>query len=220
MREFELTVELPVPPPLLLRLLFDDAGAFFCQYHSEVSRDTAATVTPWAPLKAEQDGPQGQPRPLATRAVRFVKRMDLPSAVTSLLGACRLCTGQCQPVLGAESWCPRRRRQHASCGRCATTVEPAQRRRLRGAQLGAGGADEGAPAAGLLFEMFTCAHHGCLPGDGPILHAGRHLAGGCAHRQPAAPEVPRGGCHLRRARCGLLACHNQPPWHSCHTSQA
>ena len=140
MREFELTQELPLPPPLLLRLLYDDAGAFFSRYHAEVSRDAAAAVTPWAPLRAEQDGPPGQPRPLATRAVRFVKRMELPTAVTSLLGACLGSKGG----VGRASLRRRRRQRAASRGRPAA-AEPAQRRRLRRAELRAGGADEGAP---------------------------------------------------------------------------
>jgi len=89
MRELEVCTELAVPAQasqaaflalpltpaqLAFRLLFDNEGAFFTAYYQETCGE-AACVTPWA-----RDGR------VARRTVTFTKRLELPAAITRLLG--------------------------------------------------------------------------------------------------------------------------------------
>jgi len=89
MRELEVCTELAVPAQasqaaflalpltpaqLAFRLLFDNEGAFFTAYYQETCGE-AARVTPWA-----RDGR------VARRTVTFTKRLELPAAITRLLG--------------------------------------------------------------------------------------------------------------------------------------
>jgi hypothetical protein len=81
----------------LLRLLYDDEGVFYRRYHAVVSKDDAAKVTPWATGgggggangagSAASAAAPGEAPAVATRSVTFTKRMDIPAAVTRLLGA-------------------------------------------------------------------------------------------------------------------------------------
>ena len=83
-------------PPLLfctqalLRLLYDDEGVFYRRYHAVVSKDDGARVSRWAQLPRDSPPVAGLPPPAPgdlTRSVFFVKRMELPAAITRLLGA-------------------------------------------------------------------------------------------------------------------------------------
>ena len=74
----------------LLRLLYDDEGVFYRRYHAVVTGDAAARVSRWAPLPRDPPPVPGLPQPAPgdlTRSVTFVKRMELPAAITRLLGA-------------------------------------------------------------------------------------------------------------------------------------
>jgi hypothetical protein len=86
------------PRQTLLRLLYDDEGVFYRRYHAVVSKDDAAKVTPWATGggggggangagSAASAAAPGEAPAVATRSVTFTKRMDIPAAVTRLLGA-------------------------------------------------------------------------------------------------------------------------------------
>ena len=61
----------------VLRLLFDDSGAFLRRFHADVNADDHCVVTPWAQVPGNAS---------AKRCVSFTKRMDLPTAITRLLG--------------------------------------------------------------------------------------------------------------------------------------
>ena len=74
----------------LLRLLYDDEGVFYRRYHAVVSKDAGARVSRWAQLPRDAQPVPGLPPPAPgdlTRSVFFVKRMELPAAITRLLGA-------------------------------------------------------------------------------------------------------------------------------------
>jgi hypothetical protein len=75
MRELDVRVELPCAPAVALRTIYDDAGAFFAEYHRTVSKDAGASVSSW-------DGSR-------TRTVSFLKRLDMPAALAKVLGACQ-----------------------------------------------------------------------------------------------------------------------------------
>jgi hypothetical protein len=74
MRELDVRVALPVAPAVALRTLFDDEGRFFTEYHAAVSKCPEARVTRWDAASR-------------TRTVCFLKRLDLPAALTRVLGA-------------------------------------------------------------------------------------------------------------------------------------
>ena len=61
----------------MLRLLFDDSGAFLRRFHADVNADDHCVVTPCAQVPGNAS---------AKRCVSFTKRMDLPTAITRLLG--------------------------------------------------------------------------------------------------------------------------------------
>jgi hypothetical protein len=77
----------PAARQTLLRLLYDDEGVFYRRYHAVVSKDDTAKVSPWAAPPHDASAPPGEPPALATRSVTFTKRMDIPAAITRLLGA-------------------------------------------------------------------------------------------------------------------------------------
>jgi len=77
-------------------LLYDDDGVFYRRFHAVVSKDATARVTRWAPARADAPPVPGLPPPQPgdlTRSVSFVKRIELPTAITRLLGACGLLRG-------------------------------------------------------------------------------------------------------------------------------
>ena len=74
----------------LLRLLYDDEGVFYRRYHAAVSKDGEARVSRWAPAASGAPPVAGLPPPAEgelTRSVSFVKRMELPAAITRVMGA-------------------------------------------------------------------------------------------------------------------------------------
>jgi hypothetical protein len=74
MRELTVRVELPVAPAVALRLMYDDAGAFFARHHAVCSKDAEARVSRWQP-------------DTRTRTVSFTKRLDMPAALAKVFGA-------------------------------------------------------------------------------------------------------------------------------------
>ena len=74
----------------LLRLLYDDEGVFYRRYHAVVTGDAGARVSRWGAVPRDAPPVPGLPPPAPgdlTRSVSFVKRMELPTAITRLLGA-------------------------------------------------------------------------------------------------------------------------------------
>lgn len=74
----------------LLRLLYDDEGVFYRRYHAVVTGDAGARVSRWGAVPRDAPPVPGLPQPAPgdlTRSVSFVKRMELPSAITRLMGA-------------------------------------------------------------------------------------------------------------------------------------
>ena len=79
-------------PQTLLRLLYDDEGVFYRRYHAVVSKDAEARVSHWAPAPPNAPPIPGLPPPAPgelTRSVAFIKRMELPAAITRIMGARR-----------------------------------------------------------------------------------------------------------------------------------
>jgi hypothetical protein len=96
----------------LLRLLYDDEGVFYRRYHAVVSKDDGARVSRWAQLPRDAPPVAGLPPPAPgdlTRSVFFVKRMELPAAITRLLGAASGAQRTRAQRCSVAALCPRQR---------------------------------------------------------------------------------------------------------------
>jgi hypothetical protein len=114
MRELTVRVDLPVAPAVALRLMYDDAGAFFAKHHSVCSNDAGARVSRWEPATR-------------TRTVSFLKRLDMPAALAKVFGA-RGAALRCMQRPGAVARC---RRTHAGGWRSVKKYRGGPRRRTR-----------------------------------------------------------------------------------------
>jgi hypothetical protein len=191
---------------------------FYRRYHAVVSKDAGARVSRWAQLSRDAPPVAGLPPPAPgdlTRSVFFVKRMELPAAITRLLGAAGGALRKRAPLQRGGRYsrrlrCSAEARAPRAGDVSALEVEEVQRLRAPGGR--ASGCEifsapivkmkvwlrRSSPA--LPLQRLTPARALPRAGPGQVHDVAGDARGGAAGRgRRAAHALPRRSLRLRRA---------------------
>jgi hypothetical protein len=174
---------------------------FYRRYHAVVTKDAAARVSRWAQIPRDAPPVPGLPPPASadiTRSVFFIKRMELPAAITRLLGAALALRCSVTAALCCAA-APRCSASHALRAGDVSALEVEEVQRLRAPGGRGGGAEifsapivkmKARPRSGkalLLLSALTPP-----AGSGQVYHVAGDARGGAAgRRRRAAHALPR-----------------------------